>query len=95
MEEKEFYALNDKKGVVPTKDDFEDDSDEGDDPSVAKKKGIEAPDIDDPDFELKATQGLEGHWEAWKNQNGYRFKEEKFDDLQLKKGFAGEFEDDE
>ena len=72
-----------------------DDEDDSDDDDKFKKTGIDAPDLDDPEFELKTTKGLEGHWNAWKNQNGYRFKDEKFDDLQMKQGFAGEFEDDD
>ena len=86
--EKDFHGLNNKKDVTKENEDDSDDDE-------FKKTGIKAPDLNDPDFELQATKGLEDHWNAWKNSNGYRFKEEKFDDLQMKQGFAGEFEDDD
>ena len=86
--EKDFHGLNNKKDATKEEDDDSEDD-------QFKKTGIKAPDLDDPDFELKATKGLEDHWNAWKDSNGYRFKEENFEDLQMKQGFAGEFEDDE
>ena len=45
-------------------------------------------------FDLPNSTGLQKQWEQWKGQVGYSFKDEEFEQLQMKLGYGEFFTED-